>query len=137
MGRILYLCSVVVTSATRLYMAKILRTLAPIDSMSGMVGKREETTSNKAFIVNVKKQGGWKMKGAPFMYFSLRQNDRMTVPSALEIALREKFTEAVRQTRDRMLDPNFIPADQVAWKAQTKYPTLYGYVFSVVYKSLD
>ena len=104
--------------------------------MSGMVGKREETTSNKAFIINLKKRGGWKKKGAPFMYFSLRQNDRLTAPSNNEVVLREKFAEAVRLTYDRMTDPTYLPGDQVAWKAQTKYPTLYGYVFSVVYASL-
>jgi hypothetical protein len=117
-------------------MAKVLRTLAPVDSMSGMVGKRDETVSNKAFIVNLKKQGGWKMKGAPFMYFSLRQNDRLSSPSIDEKKARQNFAAAVRATYDRMVDPTKLPADQAAFIKQTKYPTFYGYVFSVVYAEI-
>lgn len=117
-------------------MAKILRTLAPVDSMSGMVGKREETTSNKAFIINLKKVGGWKLKGAPFMYFSLRQNDRKTNPSSSELLHRQKFAQCVADTRARMLDPQKIPGDQLGFKNQTKYSTLYGYVFDQVWQTL-
>lgn len=118
-------------------MAKILRTLAPVDSMSGMVGKRDETTSNKAFIINLKKQGGWKMKGAPFMYFTLRQNDRITTPSTNELAHRQKFATCVANTRASMLDPQQLPTLQLGFKNQTKYPTFYGYVFSVEWEKLS
>lgn len=118
-------------------MAKILRTLAPIDSMSGMVGKRDETTSNKAFIINVKKQGGRKQKGAPFMYFSLRQNDRLSKPSTTELAHRQKFATCVANTYEVMLDPQQLPTLQLGFKEQTKYPTFYGYVFSVEWAKLQ
>lgn len=117
-------------------MAKILRTLAPVDSMSGMVGKRDETVSNKAFIVNLKKKSGWKTKGAPFMYFSLRQNDRSTPVTSNELNARQKFALAVRATYARLIDPAFIQQDQAAFHAQDKYPTLYGYVFSVIYPTV-
>lgn len=119
------------------YMAKILRTLAPVDSMSGMVGKRDETVSNKAFIINLKKVGGWKTKGAPFMYFSLRQNDRMTKPSAIETANREKFKQVAQATRERLVNPEYIQRDQLAFNQQDKYTSLYGYVFSVVYSEYE
>lgn len=118
-------------------MAKILRTLAPVDSMSGMVGKRDETTSNKAFIINLKKQGGWKIKGAPFMYFTLRQNDRITKPSPSELEHRQKFATCVANTREAMLDPQQLPTLQLGFKEQTKYPTFYGYVFSVEWEKLS
>lgn len=117
-------------------MAKILRTLAPVDSMSGMVGKRDETTSNKAFIINVKKVGGWKLKGAPFMYFSLRQNDRLSDPSSSEIAHRQKFATCVANTYEAMIDPNLLPQLQLGFKNQEKYSTLYGYVFSLEWEKL-
>lgn len=119
-----------------LYMAKILRTLAPVDSMSGMVGKRDETTSNKAFIINVKKVGGWKMKGAPFMYFSLRQNDRITKPSTAEIAGRERFAQAAKAASQRLMNPEFIQKDQHDFSKQDKYTSLYGYVFAVCYEQI-
>lgn len=104
--------------------------------MSGMVGKRDETVSNKAFIVNVKKVSGWKTKGAPFMYFSLRQNDRTTKASVAELQNRQKFATCVANTREAMLDPEQLPALQLGFKEQTKYPTLYGYVFSVEWEKL-
>lgn len=118
-------------------MAKVLRTLAPVDSMSGMVGKRDETVSNKAFIINVKKVSGWKTKGAPFMYFTLRQNDRLTAPTTAEIANRERFKQAVLATKARLINPEYIQADQYAYMHQDKYTSLYGYVFSVVYNELN
>lgn len=125
----------VVTSATLIYMGKVLRTLAPVDSMSGMIGKREETISFKAFIVNLKKVGGVKHKGMPFMYFSLRQRDRSTPITANEVAIRKKFTAVVAATRARLIDPEYIHTDQLAFKAQTVYPTLYGYVFKQCWDS--
>lgn len=118
-------------------MAKILKTLSPVDSISGMIGKRKETVSDKAFIVNVKRVGGVKHKGAPFMYFSLRVNDRSTQPSTAELLNRQKFKAAVEGTRERMINPEYVQIDHAEFNKQTKYPTLYGYVFSVVYASLD
>lgn len=104
--------------------------------MSGMIGKRKETVSNKAFIVNLKKVGGWKMKGAPFMYFSLRQNDRKFAPTSVELNNRERFKLAVIATRERLMDPNYIDVDQQGFLKQTKYPTIYGYVFRICYDDL-
>lgn len=118
-------------------MPKYLRCLAPVDSLSGMIGKRDETVSNKAFIVNLKKVGNVHNKGAAFMYFSLRQNDRVTKPSTAEIANREKFKQAVLATQARLINPEYIQSDRNAWSKQDKYPSLYGYVFSVVYSELD
>lgn len=118
-------------------MAKILRTLAPVDSMSGMIGKRDETVSNKAFIVNLKKVSGWRKKGAPFMYFSLRQNDRITLPSTSELAARRKFGDAVKATYQRLVNPEFIQQDLYAFAHQDKYTSLYGYVFSQVYETIS
>lgn len=117
-------------------MAKILKTLSPVDSISGMIGKRNETVSDKAFIVNVKKVGGKKHGGAPFMYFSLRVNDRLTKPSTNELLNRQKFKDAVAGTHERMINPEYVQIDRANFNKQTKYPTFYGYVFSVVYAQL-
>lgn len=117
-------------------MAKVLRTLAPVDSMSGMVGKRDETVSNKAFIINLKKVGGWKMKGAPFMYFSLRQNDRRTPVTIAELAQREKFGLAAKAASERLINPEFIQKDQYDFSKQDKYTSLYGYVFALCYEQI-
>lgn len=117
-------------------MAKILRTLAPVDSMSGMVGKRDESVSNKAFIINLKKVGGWKMKGAPFMYFSLRQNDRVTNPSTAELAARNRFKEAAIAASQRIINPEYIQQDMHDFSKQDKYTSMWGYVFHVCYEQI-
>jgi hypothetical protein len=36
-----------------------------------------------------------------------------------------------------MIDPNFIPGDQVGFRNQTKYKTLWGYVFRQVWNDME
>mgnify|MGYP004628683063 CR=1 FL=1 len=54
----------------------------------------------------------------------------------IQTEIQERFTTAVRATRARLGDPNQKAADIVAFKKQTRYPTLYGYVFSLEYAKL-
>jgi hypothetical protein len=110
-------------------MSTKLKTITPVDSISGMLGNRKTSLSKKAFICNISKRGGWKTKGA-YMYLSLRVNDRLSPASTTEIAARTKFAAVVRSTRTRMMDPTQNPVDQVGFAKQDKYPTFYGYVFS-------
>ena len=42
---------------------------------------------------------------------------------------RAKFAAVAAATRSRMADPSQAAADMMAFKAQTKYKTLYRYVF--------
>lgn len=107
-------------------MAKRLTCIAPVDSISGMIGKRSDFISGAAIISNVRKR-----TRKPFMYFSLRKNDRSTPVSASEVAHQQKFATCVANTRARMMDPVKLPIDQAAFAAvKDQYPSFYAYVFN-------
>lgn len=57
----------------------------------------------------------------------------LTAPSEAQTEVQQKFATAVRATRTRMADASKQAADLIAFKKQSKYKTLYGYVFSQVY----
>ncbi len=61
---------------------------------------------------------------------------RKAKQSTAQTEVQERFAEAVRATRTRLGDPNQRTADIAAFKKQTRYPTLYGYVFSLEYAKL-
>lgn len=107
-------------------MAKRLTCIAPVDSISGMIGKRSDFISGAAIIANVKKR-----KSKPFMFFSLRKNDRSTPVTSSEVVHRTKFATCVANTRARMMDPVQLPIDQAAYAlVKNQYPSFYAYVFN-------
>lgn len=113
-------------------MPKRLTCIAPVDSISGMIGKRSDFISGAAFISNVRKR-----TSKPFMYFSIRKNDRTTPVTAAEIAHRTKFATCVANTRARMMDPVQLPIDQAAYaKVKNQYASFYAYVFDQEWKLL-
>lgn len=57
----------------------------------------------------------------------------LSAPSEAQSEVQQKFTAAVKATRVRMADASKQAADLIAFKKQSKYKTLYGYVFSQVY----
>lgn len=114
-----------------LYMASIMKTIAPVDSISGMIGKRSTFVSDTAFIANIKAAGkSMRFDGAPYMYLSVRKNNRSTPASQDELARQEKFAAVAQQARQAMKDPGQVMQLQAAFKAQTKYKTFYSYVFN-------
>ena len=62
--------------------------------------------------------------------YTVRYDQRSTPASGAELAHRNKFSAAVKATRQRMLDSQQNAADKVAFAQQTKYKTLYQYVFN-------
>ena len=62
--------------------------------------------------------------------YTVRYGQRSTPASGAEQAHRNKFSAAVKATRQRMLDSQQNAADKVAFAQQTKYKTLYQYVFN-------
>ena len=62
--------------------------------------------------------------------YTVRYGKRSTPVGAAEAAHRNKFSAAVKATRQRMLDSQQNAADKVAFAQQTKYKTLYQYVFN-------
>ena len=62
--------------------------------------------------------------------YTVRYGKRSTPAGQAELAHRNKFSAAVKATRQRMLDSQQNAADKVAFAQQTKYKTLYQYVFN-------
>ena len=62
--------------------------------------------------------------------YTVRYGKRSTPAGQAELAHRQKFSAAVKATRERMLDSQQNAADKVAFAQQTKYKTLYQYVFN-------
>ena len=62
--------------------------------------------------------------------YTVRYGKRSTPAGSAELAHRNKFSAAVKATRERMLDSQQNAADKVAFAQQTKYKTLYQYVFN-------
>ena len=62
--------------------------------------------------------------------YTVRYGKRSTPAGSAELAHRNKFSAAVKATRQRMLDSQQNAADKVAFAQQTKYKTLYQYVFN-------
>ena len=62
--------------------------------------------------------------------YTVRYGKRSTPVGSAEQAHRPKFSAAVKATRQRMLDSQQNAADKVAFAQQTKYKTLYQYVFN-------
>ena len=113
-----------------------MKTIAPIDSISGALGNRENNLCGKVVIANVRKQGGNKHDGKPFQYFSvLTRTTAMLNPTERVLAQRAKFAAVCLATRSRMADPSKAASDMVAFKSQTKYKTLYSYVFNLEWKA--
>ena len=62
--------------------------------------------------------------------YTVLQGVRSTAPSSAELQQRAKFKAAVTNTRTRMQDPEKYAQDLAAFQAQSKYKTLYQYVFN-------
>ena len=61
--------------------------------------------------------------------YTVRYGKRSTPAGQAELAHRNKFKTAVTATRTRMQDPEKYAQDLAAFQAQTRYKTLYQYVF--------
>lgn len=88
----------------------------PIHHLSGKISKNYRTT--------------YCFQRATGTKYTQVHGERTKPASEDELALREKFAAVAKRTRQRMQDPAQMMQDAAAFSKQTKYPTLYGYVFS-------
>lgn len=109
--------------------------IAPIDSMQGMIGKTSDNVCGKAIILNLKKAKSQTNDGKPFQYFSVRVKEGITRTANMR-AWNQKFGEIAVATITRMQDPTHINQDRAEFAQQTKYKTLYSFVFNKV-KNLE
>lgn len=113
-------------------MAGLIKYIAPVDSVSGMFGKREHSFSGKAIISNVRKTASQKYPGG-HMYFSVLTKTTYRGGTAAMISWQETFTRICQQTRERMKNPSTIAQDQADFAAQTKYKTFYSFIWHKMY----
>lgn len=56
-----------------------------------------------------------------------------SAPTEAQTEVQQRFATAVKATRTRMADASKQAQDLIAFRKQSKYKTMYGYVFSQVY----
>lgn len=107
----------------------------PVEAVIGKIAKVNEKVSqrNPGFKCFV----GYQRGDAIFNRFQVKVNSRKASYSMDEIGLQQKFKAAVENTWRRMQDSSHQSADQLAFSKQTKYRTLYGYIFSLEYSKVS
>lgn len=104
--------------------------IAPVDSVSGMFGKRSHSLSGKAIISNVRTAASQKFpKG--HMYFSVLTKTTYG-GSPTQKDWNQLFGAISSATHARMINPEYMDVDRAAFAKQTKYKTLYSYVWNQV-----
>ena len=101
-------------------MAKVEYT-APVEAIHGKLSKgdrygfaRRKKSNNKGERPN----------------FTFVHTKRTTPVSQDEIERRKSFGDVAKATRARLMDPDQSLTDQIAFAQQTKYKTIYAYVFN-------
>ena len=93
--------------------------IRPIESLHGKLGRKDEV--------------GYAMRTKSLFKFTVTRNDWSMHYSPEKhgqvLAHQAKFKAVAQLARLRMMDANHRMQDEVAWKAQSKYSTLFGYLF--------
>lgn len=111
-------------------MAGKINYIAPVDTVSGMFGKRTHSLSGKAIISNVRRKPSQK-NPMGLMYFSVLTKSTHKGTEA-QTEWNTMFGEISRATRERLEDPALMARDQANFLKQDKYKTLYSFVWAAV-----
>ena len=87
-------------------------------------------------------------KGSPIMAYNRRidqqyayhthiPNPRIEDPTEQQIAVKTKFAATITAVKQKKANPSEWEAIKEGFKAQSKYKTLWGYAFSVVYPTIS
>ena len=87
----------------------------PVDKIHGRISKKHKL--------------GFAHRKESHKHYTVAYGVRTTPYTEKELTHRAKFAAVCAATRSRMADPSQAAADMMAFKAQTKYKTLYQYVF--------
>ena len=99
--------------------------VAPVDAVHGKLSKGDKY----GFARRKKANNNGERPNFTFVH-----TKRTSAPSQEEIVRREKFKQACNKTRERLNDPDQSLTDQIAFTQQTKYKTIYAYVFNKLYR---
>lgn len=100
--------------------------IAPVEAFIGKFDKKA-TTANARYGGNGYVVGFQRATG-PANRFAYREKG-VGDPSTQQTLIRTKFAAVVQSTRERMMDVTKRQQDEIAFKKQTEYGTLRGYVF--------
>ena len=106
-------------------MAKV-EYVAPVDAVHGKLSKGDKY----GFARRKKANNNGERPNFTFVH-----TKRTSAPSQEEIVRRNKFKQACNKTRERLNDPDQSLTDQIAFTQQTKYKTIYAYVFNQCYNA--
>ena len=105
-------------------MAKV-EYVAPVDAVHGKLSKGDKY----GFARRKKANNNGERPNFTFVH------TKRTAPVTQEETVRrEKFKQACNKTRERLNDPDQSLTDQIAFTQQTKYKTIYAYVFNKLYR---
>ena len=88
----------------------------PVEKIHGKVAKHHKI--------------GFAHRVASKLNYTQSYGQRTTPVTQTEMDHRAKFAAVCIATNDRLIDPEQMPIDQMAFKAQSKYKTLRQYVFN-------
>lgn len=108
-----------------------LQCIAPVEAVIGKIGK------GNAGLYDVHRYGGvncfvgyqFANTGANRFRINTGKYNLDPTKKASVIAAQAKFAAVSQATSERLLDPQKKQVDKLAWSKQTKYRTLFGYVF--------
>ena len=106
-------------------MAKV-EYVAPVDAVHGKLSKGDKY----GFARRKKANNNGERPNFTFVH-----TKRTTPVTQDELLRREKFKQACNKTRERLNNPDQSLMDQIAFTQQTKYKTIYAYVFNQCYKA--
>lgn len=87
--------------------------------------------------MNVRKKKSNTNGGAPYMYFSTLTRSTRGVPTAVQTAWNNLFGQICTATRERLEDPMQVAQDQANFAKQTKFKTIYSYVWSLEREKIE
>ena len=87
----------------------------PVDKIHGKISKKHKV--------------GFAHRKATAKNYTTAYGERKTQVKESELAQRAKFAAVCKAARLRMIDPDHVDMDQLLFAEQTKYSTLFGYVF--------
>ena len=104
----------------------------PIEAVIGKMAPKNQRVNreNAGFKCFVRYQVGTSV----YNRYQVKSRPRSTAVTPGETQHRQKFATVLKATRARMQDPVQAAQDQLAFAAQTKYKTLYSYVFNQEWK---
>ena len=95
----------------------------PVEKVHGKISKKHKV--------------GFAHRTASGVNYTTMYGQRKSKPSTAELLNRQKFKDVAAAARERMINPEFVQIDHAGFNKQTKYTTLWGYVFNEVYKAWD